>query len=241
MTTPELGFDLLLEDGPALVINKPGGILTQSPPGIDSVERRIKAFLKHRDGKTGNVYLGVPHRLDRPASGAMVFARHSRAARRLAEQFEGRLVQKIYLAIVAGETPEAGTWTDHLRKIPGVARGEVVPPDHEDGREAVLHFQRIALLDSPFASVLQIKLETGRMHQVRIQASSRGHPLWGDEQYGSEVTFGPQTEDPRMRWIALHAHRLEFRHPMTRLPVAVVAPLPEPWSDVSDVIEQTIG
>lgn len=233
MTPPHTQIDILLEDGPVLVVNKPGGLLTQAPPGIDSLEARIKSFLKHRDAKPGKVYLGVPHRLDRPASGAMVFAKHSRAARRIAEQFEGRLVQKTYLAIVAGEVaPAAGTWTDHIRKVPDRAEAQIVPPNHPDGREAVLHYDVLSTLASPAASVLRITLETGRMHQIRVQAAARGHPLFGDAQYGSAVPFGPREDDARRRWIALHAVRLAFRHPMTREPVAVEAPLPEPWSGI---------
>ncbi len=235
---PNINVDILLEDGPVLVVNKPGGLLTQAPPGIDSLESRIKMLLKHRDNKPGKVYLGVPHRLDRPASGAMVFARHSRAARRLAEQFEGRMIEKTYWAMVEGcVSPDTGTWTDSLRKIPNVAEAEVVASDHPEGREAVLHYRTLwngppglFKFDSPH-TLLEITLETGRMHQVRVQAASRGHPLLGDEQYGSTTPFGPQEEDARLRWIALHAVRLAFRHPMTRVPITVEAPLPDAWKE----------
>lgn len=236
-TVPNNEVDILWEDGPVLVVNKPGGLLTQAPPGIDSLELRIKSLLKHRDHKPGKVYLGVPHRLDRPASGAMVFAKHSRAARRLAEQFEGRMVDKTYWAIVEGSvSPDSGTWIDSLRKIPNVAEAEVVAADHPEGREAVLHYRTLwnrppGLFEfDSHHSLLEITLETGRMHQVRVQAAARGHPVLGDEQYGSTTSFGPQEEDTRLRWIALHAVRLAFRHPMTRAPVMVEAPLPEPWN-----------
>ena len=233
MTVKCAGFDILLEDGPVLVVAKPGGLATQAPRQFDSLEARIKKFLKSRDNKPGKVYLGVPHRLDRPASGALVFAKHSRAARRLAEQFEGRMVQKSYLAIVAGlPAPHKGTWTDFIRKVPDVARAEIVAADHPEGREATLHYEVITQLDSPPASVLRISLEPGRMPQIRIQAATRGHPLLGHEQHDSEHPFDPQTDDPRGRWIALHAQRLAFRHPMTQQPVSVEAPLPEPWSGI---------
>src|ERR1700757_2259751 len=96
------GFEILLEDGPVLVVQKPAGIATQAPPGIDSLEARIRAFIKERDAKPGNIYLGIPHRLNRPVSGVMVFAKHVRAARRLAKQFEARTVRKLYWAAVAG-------------------------------------------------------------------------------------------------------------------------------------------
>ena len=129
------GFDLLYEKGPCLVVVKPGGLATQAPPGIDSLEVRVKEFLRTRDGKTGKVYLGIPHRLDRPVSGVMVLARHVRAARCLAEQFEARTVIKKYWAVVEGVvSPDAGTWTDHLRKIPEAAQVEIVSPEHPEGR-----------------------------------------------------------------------------------------------------------
>jgi RluA family pseudouridine synthase len=225
------GFEILYEEGPCLVVCKPPGLLTQAPPGIDSLETRIKEFLRRRENKAGNIYLGVPHRLDRPASGAMVFARHSRAARRLAEQFEGRLVRKIYWACVEGrfESPE-GTWTDLMRKIPDQPRAEIVPDGHPEGRLAVLHYRQLA--SGTWGTWLEIELETGRMHQIRVQAASRGHPVLGDAMYGSSAEFGPQYADARLRAIALHARSLGFRHPMTREPVAVSAAPPEPWREL---------
>ncbi len=225
---PPLGIDLLYEQGPCLVVCKPGGLLTQAPPGIDSLEVRMKEYLRVRDKRPGKVYLGVVHRLDRPASGALLLGRHARATRRLCEQFEGRTVGKTYWALVAGHvTPDEGTWTDCLRKVPGVARAEVVAAEHPEGRRAVLHYR--VLERTAERSWLEIELETGRTHQVRVQAAVRGHPVCGDVDYGSQLPFGPQTDDARLRWIALHARRLQFRHPMTREKVDVTAPLPEPW------------
>src|SRR5437763_1057582 len=117
--------EILFEQGPCLVMLKPAGLLTQAPPGIDSLELRLRTFLKQRDLKPGNIYLGMPHRLDRPVSGAIVFARHVRACRRLSEQFSGRLVRKRYWTFVEGTvSPSAGTWEDWLRKVPGEARAE---------------------------------------------------------------------------------------------------------------------
>jgi 23S rRNA pseudouridine1911/1915/1917 synthase len=221
-------IQILYEQGPCLAVMKPAGILTQAPPGIDSLEERLRSFLIERDSKPGNLYLGVPHRLDRPASGVMLFARHARAARRLAEQFQGRLVRKTYWALVEGIVQsDQDTWIDSIRKIPDQARAELVSPHQRDGKTAILHFQVLARHVA--ATWLQIELETGRTHQVRVQAAARGHPLLGDQQYGSCQPFGPQVEDPRQRAIALHAHRIEFRHPMTRDAVSVVAPLPDYW------------
>jgi RluA family pseudouridine synthase len=224
----DTGFDLLYEQGPCLVVSKPGGLLTQAPPHIDSLETRIKRFLKERDQKPGNVYLGVPHRLDRPVSGAMVFARHVRAARRLAEQFQHRTVTKTYWALVEGQVaPGEGLWRDFLRKVPEQPRAEVVAQHDTDAREAVLRY--CVLRTANGNSLLEILLETGRMHQIRLQAASRGHPVLGDELYGSAQPFGPAVDDVRARWIALHSRRLSFRHPMSREVVDVTAPLPDVW------------
>jgi 23S rRNA pseudouridine1911/1915/1917 synthase len=205
-------------------------LLTQAPPGIDSLEVRVKRFLKTRDHKPGNVYLGVPHRIDRPASGALVLARHVRAARRLSEQFSGRTVEKIYWALLEGDLDcQQDEWTDTLRKIPGKARAEVVEAGHREGRSARLRYHRLARCGD--ATLVEIQLETGRTHQIRVQAATRGHPVLGDGLYGARGSFGPPATDPRDRWIALHARSLQFHHPMTRQRVRVVAPLPQPWLD----------
>ena len=228
--TPD-GFDLPYEQGPCLVVSKPAGLLTQAPPNIDSLEVRVKRFLKRRDGKQGRVYLGVPHRLDRPVSGILVLAKHVRAARRLSEQFEGRTVRKTYWALVEGEVRSAsGKLVDHLRKVPGEARAEVVAEDHGEGRIAVLNYQVRGTFHG--ATWLQIELETGRTHQIRIQLGSRGHAILGDTLYGASTTFGPETDDERQRAIALHAHMLGFRHPMTKEPVSLSAPLPDYWGEL---------
>ena len=225
------GFDILTEQGPCLVVAKPGGLLTQAPLPIDSLELRIKQFLKTRDEKPGRVYLGVPHRLDRPVSGVVVVAKHVRAARRICDQFQDRSVAKVYWAFVEGQVePDAGTWVDHVRKIPDQPLAEVVEPNHPDAREAVLHY-RVRHRDQT-GSWLEIELETGRMHQIRLQASVRGYPILGDATYGSQVPFGPATDDPRQRWIALHARSLDFLHPMSRERVSVVAPLPDWWQSL---------
>ena len=232
MDDPPLDFEILYEQGPCLAVAKPPGLLTQAPPGIDSLEARIKSFLKHRERKQGKVYLGVPHRLDRPASGAMVFARHVRAARRLSEQFERRSVRKVYWACVEGHLePDEGTWTDLVRKVPDEARAEIVDSNHPDGRIAVLHYR--TLDTGPWGSWLEIELETGRTHQIRIQAASRGHPVLGDAQYGSGVPFGPQPADLRLRAIALHARCLGFENPKTREGVVVEAPVPDSWKELA--------
>jgi len=223
-------IDILYEHGPVIALNKPSGLATQAPHGIDSLEDQLRTFLKAREQKSGNIYIGVPHRLDRPVSGVILFARHVRAARRISEQLEGRLVQKTYWACVAGIVqPDAGTWVDHIIKVPNVAQTEVVGADHPDGRQAILHYRTLG--QTPHGSRLEITLETGRMHQIRVQAAARGFPVLGDAQYGSAVPFGEQFADERLRAIALHARHIEFRHPMTQEMVSVTAPLPAVWNE----------
>jgi 23S rRNA pseudouridine1911/1915/1917 synthase len=228
---------ILFEDNHCLAVAKPAPLLTQGvPPGIPTLEAMVKAYLKERYHKPGNVYLGIPHRLDRPVSGVVVFARNTKAARRLAEQFQHRQVRKIYWAIVEpspeGDLPPAeGTWEDWLLKVKEEARSERVTADTPGARQAVLRYRR--LRESVEGALLEIEPETGRMHQIRLQAASRGWPVRGDVLYGSRLPFGPQAELPRDRIIALHARSLTFLHPIRYEPLTVTAPLPESWAEWS--------
>src|SRR5262245_36820104 len=124
-------LEVLCEDGPVLAVNKPAGLLALGAvPGVPTLERQVKAYLKEKHHKPGNVYLGIPHRLDRPVSGVVVFARNSKAAARLAEQFRNRQVQKVYWAIVeCAPDPPEGELVDWLHKVPDQARVELVAPD----------------------------------------------------------------------------------------------------------------
>jgi 23S rRNA pseudouridine1911/1915/1917 synthase len=180
----------------------------------------------------GTAYLGVPHRLDRPVSGVILFAATPRAARKLARQFEKRSIDKTYWAAVQGIVdPAEGTWRDLMRKVPDEARAEAISPNLPGGQEAVLHYRTIG--QTPFGSLLEVTLETGRMHQIRLQCSIHGHPVLGDTLYSSEIPFGPQTDDPRERAIALHARSIEFHHSEPPQPrIKIEAPLPESWQQL---------
>jgi RluA family pseudouridine synthase len=231
MANGSFRLDILYDSGPCLVVNKPPGLLTQAPAGIDSLEVRVKAFYREREDKEGNIYLGLPHRLDRPVSGAMVFARHVRAAQRISTQFENRTVTKMYWAFVQGDVqPDDGTWTDYLHKRHGMAQSIVVPESDPRGKLAVMHYRVLAR--SVGGTWLEVELETGRTHQIRVQAASRGHPVLGDAQYGSARPFGEQFLDERLRAIALHARQLGFNHPMTGEAVEIVAPVPSAWQSL---------
>jgi 23S rRNA pseudouridine1911/1915/1917 synthase len=222
-------LDILYDNGPCLVVNKTPGILTQAPAGIDSLEVRVKAFYREREAKEGNIYLGLPHRLDRPVSGAIVFARHVRAAQRLATQFENRTVTKVYWAVVEGDVhPDEGTWTDYLHKRHGMAQAIVVPEGDPRGKLAVMRYRVLARIEG-VGTWLEVELETGRTHQIRVQAASRNHAVIGDAQYGSTIPFGEQFDDERLRAIALHARQLGFNHPMTNEPVDITAATPAAW------------
>ena len=178
-------LEILLEDGPVLAFNKPAGMLTQGVPGgIPTLEAQVKAYLKERYHKPGNVYLGIPHRLDRPVSGVIVFARNSKAARRLAEQFQQRQVRKLYWAVVERPPdPPEGTLTDWLIKLPDQACAQVVPAGTPSARECTLHYRTLAT--SADAALLEVEPATGRMHQIRVQLASRGRCIVGDFLYGA--------------------------------------------------------
>jgi 23S rRNA pseudouridine1911/1915/1917 synthase len=227
---------ILFEDNHCLAVSKPAPLLTQGVPlGIPTLEARVKAYLKERYHKPGNVYLGIPHRLDRPVSGVIVFARNTKAAQRLAEQFQNRQVHKVYWAFVerspSGEVPSVeGVWEDWLLKVQEEARTECVTADTLGARLAVLRYRR--LRESAEGALLEIEPETGRMHQIRVQAARRGWPVRGDVLYGARLPFGPAAELPRERVIALHARSLTFLHPIRYEPLTVTAPLPEMWTPI---------
>lgn len=228
---------ILFEDNHCIAVAKPAGLLTQGvPAGIPTLEAQVKDYIKDRYHKTGNVYLGVPHRLDRPVSGVVLFARNSKAAHRLAEQFQERQVTKIYWGAIEGAVqPPEGEWADWLRKVPDEARAEQAQPDAPDAKHAVLRYR--VLQPAAGGTLLEFQPVTGRMHQIRVQAALRGHPVLGDALYGSTRSFGPAAELPRDRIIALHARALTFLHPLHYEPMTLAAPLPAAWQELGVTLE----
>jgi 23S rRNA pseudouridine1911/1915/1917 synthase len=220
---------ILLEDNHCLALNKPAPLLTQSAsPDIPSLEAAARDYLRAKYHKTGRVYLGVPHRLDRPVTGVLLLARSTKAAQRLTEQFQQRQVTKRYLALVEGDVqPDEGEWTDWLLKATGEARAECVSAETPGAKSAVLSYR----VKKRFAgyTLLEVEPKTGRSHQIRVQAASRGWPVLGDALYGAKTAFGPPAELERDRVIALHALSLTFLHPIRYEPVEVIAPLPDYW------------
>lgn len=228
-------LDILIEDGPVLAVNKPAGLPTQGvPQGIPSLESQVRDYIKTQYNKPGNVYLGIPHRLDRPVSGVVLFTKNSKAAARMAEQFRERQVRKIYWAVVEQPLAEpTGTLVDWLLKIPDQARVEVVPPGTDGARECVLSY-RVLQQDvrgpGQGGVLVEIELGTGRMHQIRVQFASRGWPIVGDRQYGARTRLlAALPIDPLIEPIALHARSLTFLHPVRYDSVTVTAPVPDTW------------
>ncbi len=226
---------LILEDGPLIAVNKPAGLLTEGVPGGHAtMVGAVKDWLKQKYDKPGNVYLGIPHRLDRASTGVLVFTRNSKTAARVAEQFEKREVTKIYWALLESTPdPASGTLTDWLRKLPDEARTEIAEPHTPGAREAQLNYR--VLSESKGTCLVEIELHTGRMHQIRAQFASRGCPVVGDDKYGaapwstdSTHAAAPRTETPDI-CIALHARSLTLKHPIRYDRLTIVASRPDHW------------
>ena len=221
-------LEILFEDYHVIAINKPPALLTQVAAGIPSLEAMVKEYLKAKYQKPGGVYLGIPHRLDRPVSGVVVFACNTKAAQRLGSQFQSRLVQKIYWGLVEGDLqPAEGMWTDWLRKLPAKARTELASEGEPDAKQAITGYRVLQRFGD--RTLLELTPQTGRMHQLRIQSSSRGHPILGDYDYGGSRPFGPPAELPRDRIVALHARRLTVEHPTTHETLILEAPVSLQW------------
>lgn len=211
--------EVLYLDNHLLVVAKPPGMLAQADRTGDlDVLTWGKAYLKERFDKPGNVFLGLVHRLDRPASGVMVLARTSKAARRLVDQFRRRFPEKHYLAIVEGDLDGWGRWVDYLVKEDQQVR--TVAPDQPGGKRAELQWQSVATASD--CTLVTVRLLTGRPHQIRVQFAHRGTPLLGDKRYGAQHELDG-------RHLALHAYRLSIEHPTRRTVMTFTAPLPSSW------------
>jgi 23S rRNA pseudouridine1911/1915/1917 synthase len=207
----------LYEDNHCLAVVKSAGQLTVGDrTGDVSLVDCIRDYLRTKYKKAGNAFVGVVHRLDRPVGGVVLFARTSKAAARLAEQFRTGRVDKVYEALVEGRVAEReGQLTDRLVKdrSTNVVRRAVAADTR--ARESTLNFRR--LKSTPSTTLLEIRPTTGRSHQIRVQLASAGHPILGDRKYGSKRRFADG--------IALRAVRLTFEHPTTKVSITVEAPV----------------
>lgn len=196
-------LNVLYEDNHVIVVEKPVNVLSQGDDTGDlSLLDIVKEYVKVKYNKPGNVYIGLIHRLDRPVGGIMVFARTSKAAARLSKQVSEHNFSKKYYAIVSGKMEkETGKFIDNLKKLDN---GNTVVA--RDGKEAVLTYKVIEYSKDVDASLVDINLETGRHHQIRVQFASRGHALLGDQRYGKQDRSQ----------IALFSYELEFEHPVSK-------------------------
>jgi len=216
-------LQVLYEDNHLLAVNKSAGLATMgTPAGKPSLLEAARGYLKERYQKPGNVYLGVVSRLDAPVTGVVLFARTSKAARRLTQQFRTQTLQKRYWTLVEGKvTPGAGTWVDWIGQDERHRRMRIVGPTLPGAKEARLAYRRLRMVDD--TSLLEIDLHTGRKHQIRLQLAHRGHPILGDRKYGGRRPFGDG--------IALHCRSLLIHHPSKPDVVALEAPLPLSWQE----------
>jgi 23S rRNA pseudouridine1911/1915/1917 synthase len=213
-------IDILYEDNHLLAVNKPAGLPTMGV-AADTVSLVLaaKESIRRRFDKPGNVYLGVVSRLDSVVSGVVLLARTSKAAARLAEQFRDRTVEKTYWAVVAGLPKPAGELVDWVVKDESQQRMTVTASWAAGAQQAVLHYRVLRPVER--GTLVEIRLVTGRKHQIRLQLSALGHPVLGDRKYGSALRFSPG--------IALHARRLVVDHPTRHEPIEITAPLPASW------------
>ena len=213
---------VLYEDNHVIVVIKKKNVLSQADNTHDiDMLTIIKKYLKEKYNKPGNVYLGLVHRLDRPVSGIMVFAKTSKAASRLSDQVRKKEIKKTYMAVVKGIIKKnEDTFVDYLLKLDN---GNTIVTTKEKGKESVLTYKVLKRNYEKNETLVSIDLKTGRHHQIRVQFASRGYPLCGDQRYGKS----DKTQ------IALCAYKLEFIHPTTKqlMKFEIEKPLDTYWTD----------
>lgn len=210
---------ILFEDNHLLILNKLAGEIVQGDKtGDEPLSEQIKTFLKQRDNKPGNVFCGVVHRLDRPVSGAVIFAKTSKALARLNAQLQRREIRKLYWALSRNRPSlDEGELVGYYRKDASRNKSYFSPASHEGSLPGSLRYRWLRSFDR--YHLLEIEPLTGRHHQIRASLAYLGCPIAGDVKYGDRRALPDRS-------IALHAHSLTFEHPVRHVPVHVVAPLP---------------
>lgn len=212
-------LQVLYEDNHIIVVNKRAGDIVQGDKtGDKPLSEVVKSYIKEKYNKPGNVYLGVVHRLDRPTTGLVIFAKTSKILPRLNALFVSKDITKTYWAIVKNPPEkEQDTLIDWLKKNPKNNKSYAYKKEVEGSKKAILHYQLIKKLQNYF--LLEVTLETGRHHQIRSQLSQIGCPIKGDLKYG----FDRSNDDAS---IHLHARHISFIHPVKNEPIEITAPLP---------------
>ena len=215
-----LNQQIVFEDNHLLIINKKAGQLVQGDKtGDASLLDLIKDFIKKRDQKPGNVFLGLVHRIDRPTSGLVIYAKTSKALTRLTQMVKNREIKKTYWAVVQKTPyPQSQRLVHYLQKNEKTNKAPVFIKPTDNAKESILNYQIIKVLDN--FQLLEIDLETGRHHQIRAQLSKIGAAIKGDLKYGA-ARSNPDGG------IHLHARKLEFTHPVTKENLEITAPVPQ--------------
>lgn len=218
-------INVIYEDNHLLVVEKPVNVLSQGDDTNDKdMVNLLKNYLKVKYNKPGNVFVGLVHRLDRPVGGIMVFAKTSKAASRLSEQVRNKSFKKTYRAVLNGDMKkDKDTLKDYLYKNKKTNMVSVVNKNYKDAKDAELSYETISKNEK--FSMVQVDLKTGRPHQIRVQFSSRNHPLFGDQRYGQHINKkGDQ--------IALWSYKIEITHPTTKEKMEFICNPPNnyPWN-----------
>jgi 23S rRNA pseudouridine1911/1915/1917 synthase len=222
-------LQVLFEDNHIIVVNKrPGDIVQGDKTGDKPLSEVVKSYLKEKYNKPGNVYLGVVHRLDRPTSGIVLFAKTSKALPRLNKLFQEKAAQKTYWAIVKNSPPKkSDTLVHFLKRNPKQNKSYAHIKEVPESKKAILEYRLLKKLDNYF--LLEVDLHTGRHHQIRSQLSAIGSPIKGDLKYG----FDRSNKDAS---IHLHAKELKFIHPVKKEEIQIIAPPPDEvlWNNCID-------
>ncbi|MBP7179772.1 MAG: RluA family pseudouridine synthase [Dysgonomonadaceae bacterium] len=229
-------MDVLYEDNHLIIVNKaPSEIVQGDKTGDKPLSESIKEYLKEKYHKPGNVFCGVTHRLDRPTSGVVVFAKTSKALSRLNEMFRNGEVDKTYWAIVKNRPPkDEDTLIHYLIKNEKTNKSTAYDSEKPNTKKAILHYKLITASQKYF--LLEVDLETGRHHQIRCQLAKIGCPIKGDLKYGAERS-NPDGS------ISLHARTISFVHPVSKQQIHVVAPVPDDtlWKTLESSVETNVS
>lgn len=219
MRSTKDNLEILFEDNHLIIINKKVGDLVQGDKTKDlPLNEIVKAYIADKYNKPGKVFLGVIHRLDRPTSGIVMFAKTSKALERMNKMLREKTIHKTYWSLVEGQViNRSGTLIHFLKKNPKNNKSTAFRKENKDTKKAILHYKTLIGLDN--YTLLEINLETGRHHQIRCQLSVTGHPIKGDLKYGSK-------RSNKDGGIYLHAKKIAFLHPVKKEQVMVEAPVP---------------
>lgn len=219
MHSTKENLQVLHEDNHVIVVNKRAGDIVQGDKtGDKPLSDVVKEYIKDKYNKPGNVFLGTVHRLDRPTTGIVIYARTSKALERLNKMLRDKTIKKTYWAIVQQQPKKAtDTLTNYLKKNPKNNKSTAFTKEVEGSKKAILHYKTLKNLDN--YSLLEVDLETGRHHQIRVQLSNIGSIIKGDLKYGAKRSNKDAS-------IHLHARKIQFTHPVSKELIKITAPTP---------------